>query len=653
VSGFTNADLSIANGTLTDVASADGGITWTATLTPTADLNDTTNIITLANTGVSDAAGNAGTGTTSSNNYVIDTLRPTASIVVADTALGAGETSAVTITFNEAVTGFTNADLSIANGTLTDVATVDGGITWTATLTPTADVTDTSNFITLTNSGVSDNAGNAGTGTTNSNNYAVDTLRPTATIVVADTSLKAGETSLVTITFNEAVTGFTTADLTVENGTVANISSLDGGITWTKTLTPTVNITDTTNIITLNNTGVIDAAGNTGLGTTGSNNYEIDTAPPTLTSSSPTDDATSVLVNSNIVLTFSETVTAGSGNIVISDGSHILTIPVADAQVTINGTTVTINPTAHLKPNSLYFVQMAAGVLVDAAGNPYAGIADTTTLNFTTGTDTLTINPDPGALTLADKFWTDVNGIDKVVITTTATGTQSIVTGDSFNKAFAEGVELSTTSSTGTILIDMSSYTTGAAKLTTVSSTGNQTILGSVNADNVTVSTYAATGNIISTGAGNDVITIINTGDANGSAYVITGGLGADTINLDTAQVSPDTVVIGDNDSGITLLTADKITGFNGAQDSLKMGTAATAGNFVVVTAPVADFNAALAAANTALATLANGAEKYAFAWDATNGYVFNDTNGDSVADQVVILVGINNAQFAMADIIA
>jgi hypothetical protein len=37
---------------------------------------------------------------------------------------------------------------------------------------------------------VTDLAGNAGVGTTDSNNYAIDTLRPTATIVVADTSLR-------------------------------------------------------------------------------------------------------------------------------------------------------------------------------------------------------------------------------------------------------------------------------------------------------------------------------------------------------------------------------------------------------------------------------------------------------------------------------
>ena len=52
-------------------------------------------------------------------------------------------------------------------------------------------------------------SGNAGAGVTSSANYAVDTQRPIATIVVADSVLAAGETSLVTITFSEAVTGFT------------------------------------------------------------------------------------------------------------------------------------------------------------------------------------------------------------------------------------------------------------------------------------------------------------------------------------------------------------------------------------------------------------------------------------------------------------
>jgi hypothetical protein len=410
VTGFTNADLSIANGTLSSVSSSDGGITWTATFTPNSSVEDTTNLITLTNTGVTDLAGNAGTGSTDSNNYAIDTLRPTATIVVADTALKLGETSLVTITFSEAVTGFTNADLT--SPTARSVASpADGGLTWTATFTPDAGIEDTTNLITLDNTGVTDAAGNAGTGTTDSNNYAidtrpptvaitrdtaslkagetatltftfsedvgssftagdisvsggtlgsltqvdathytavftptpgstangvvsvasgtftdvagnanadgldatnsvtlaVDTARPTATIVVADTALKLGETSLVTITFSEAVTGFTNADLSIANGTLSSVSSADGGITWTATFTPNSSVEDTTNLITLTNTGVTDLAGNAGTGSTDSNNYAIDTLRPTATI--VVADTALLGETSLVTITFSEAVT--------------------------------------------------------------------------------------------------------------------------------------------------------------------------------------------------------------------------------------------------------------------------------------------------------------------------------------------------------
>ena len=178
---------------------------------------------------------------------------------------GRARRSLVTITFSEAVSGLTNDDLTIANGTLTAVSSGDGGVTWTATFTPSVDTTDASNLITLDNTGVSNGAGNTGLGTTDSNSYAIDTLRPTATIVVADDALRAGESSLVTITFSEAVSGLTNDDLTIANGTLTAVSSGDGGVTWTATFTPSVDTTEASNLITLDNTGVSDGAGNTGL----------------------------------------------------------------------------------------------------------------------------------------------------------------------------------------------------------------------------------------------------------------------------------------------------------------------------------------------------------------------------------------------------
>ena len=280
VMGLDIGDFTVANGVLSNLSSSDGGITWTAILTPTAGITDTTNVITLDNTGYADAAGNTGSGTTDSNSYAIDTQRPTATIVVTDNALRVGETSLVTITFSETVTGLDLFDFSVEHGALSNLTSSDGGLTWTATLTPTAGITDTSNLIKLNNTGYEDAAGNTGTGTTDSSNYAIDTQRPTATIVVNDTALAVGESSTVIITFSEAVTGLDVGDFSVEHGALSNLTSSDGGITWTVTLTPTAGITDTSNVITLNNTGYVDAAGNSGIGTAISNSYAIDTLDP-------------------------------------------------------------------------------------------------------------------------------------------------------------------------------------------------------------------------------------------------------------------------------------------------------------------------------------------------------------------------------------
>jgi uncharacterized protein YjiK/methionine-rich copper-binding protein CopC len=110
-----------------------------------------------------------------------------------------------------------------------------------------------------------------------------------------------------------------------------------------------------------------------------------DTTAPTLSSSTPADNATAV-TGSRIELVFSEPVFAGSGSIVISNGAgDTRTVSVTDAsQVSFNGATVTINLSAALLGGNSYSVQMASGVIRDAVDLPFAGISDATTLNFST-----------------------------------------------------------------------------------------------------------------------------------------------------------------------------------------------------------------------------------------------------------------------------
>jgi hypothetical protein len=280
VLGLDTADVTVPNGTLSGLASGDGGITWTATLTPSSGVADTSNTLTLDYSGVMDLAGNVGIGSVDSGNYAVDTVRPTGTIAIIITDLSIGDTSTVVVTFSEAVSGFTAADVSAPNGTLSTLSSADGGVTWASTFTPDADVQDSSNVLSLDLTGIINGAGNAGVGTVDSANYAVDTLRPDATITMSDSVLERGDTATVTFAFTEAVVGFDSGDVTAPNGTLTAPISGDGGLTWTATFTPAADTTVASNTITVDLSGVADAAGNAGLGTASSTTFAIDTAIP-------------------------------------------------------------------------------------------------------------------------------------------------------------------------------------------------------------------------------------------------------------------------------------------------------------------------------------------------------------------------------------
>jgi hypothetical protein len=114
-------------------------------------------------------------------------------------------------------------------------------------------------------------------------------------------------------------------------------------------------------------------------------------ADPTLSSSTPADDATGVSPSANIVLTFSEAVDVESGNITIkktSGDSTVETIDVTSSKVTGSGTTtITVNPDTTLDAATGYYVLIDATAFDDVDGGSYAGITSKTVLNFTTIAD--------------------------------------------------------------------------------------------------------------------------------------------------------------------------------------------------------------------------------------------------------------------------
>ncbi len=274
VLGFTSEDLVVPNGVLGAVTSSDGGTTWTATFTPSTFVEDFSNVITLDLANVTDAADTPGSGTASSNNYAIDTLPPFCDVVLFDDVLSGSDTTYVFFSFSEPVTGFTAADVNVIHGSITDFTPLGDGLNWFATLTPEAGVDLTLGSVLVAADAATDVASNGSF--LGGTDFILDTRGPAATISVEDTELGLGETTVVTFTFDELAAGFTLADVTAEHGALTNLQTADG-LVWQATLHPEPGVLDAANVITLDHSGVADQLGNSGLGTSTSNSYAINT----------------------------------------------------------------------------------------------------------------------------------------------------------------------------------------------------------------------------------------------------------------------------------------------------------------------------------------------------------------------------------------
>ena len=374
--------------------------------------------------GVSGAPGNAGTvpgGGGSGGNRVsnpggnqpgsngaggqitVSYTRPTVTSVSSSTADGTykiGDIIAVTVQFSEAVTVTGTPQLTLETGT-TDrtVNYTSGSGSGTLTFNYTVQAGDVNadldyvatTSLTLNGGTIRNAAGNdailtlPAPGAANSlganKAIRVDGVVPTVAITSAVTNPTNSSPFSITITFSEAISGFTNADFALVNCSASAPSTADN-IIFTSNITPTAN--GTVNV-TVNANTVIDAAGNSN---TVSNLFVTvyDNVAPTVSALNPLDDATNVGANDNLILTFGENVQLGTaGNIVIynSGGTVFETIPYNDVRISFLTNTVTINPTGTFALNSSYYVQIAATAIRDMAGNNYAGINNTTSWNFT------------------------------------------------------------------------------------------------------------------------------------------------------------------------------------------------------------------------------------------------------------------------------
>jgi hypothetical protein len=201
-------------------------------------------------------------------------------ITISDSSLIIGDSAIVTFTFANVVADFTTSDLSVTNASFSNLSSSDGGITWTAILTPAPETFASSNVISLDYTGLTDlSTGISGLGSDYSSNFSVDTQRPTLSINIIDNVLTSGETTTVTLEFSESITGLNVDDFTVSNAVISNLVSLQNDEYWTATLTPNPNVSDVSNVISLNVGGISDLRGNAGLGTITSSNFAINNSP--------------------------------------------------------------------------------------------------------------------------------------------------------------------------------------------------------------------------------------------------------------------------------------------------------------------------------------------------------------------------------------
>ena len=406
------------------IATGDGGKTWTATLTANDNGTWSGNAIGVDLTKLVDLAGNPGTGTIEGGSYTVDTQGPTATLELNGAAMHTGGSLGLTLHFSDAVTDLTTAALQTPNATVANLQHSDDYLTWTATLTPQAGVTGANNVVGLDLAQVHDAAGNAGSGSTFSPNYSVDTQGPGLVKIALDgTALGGGDSIHATFAFTESVQDLPLAAISAPHAHVAGLATADGGKTWTATLTADGSGTWSGNAVGVDLTKVVDLAGNTGSGAAASATYVVDTQGPGATlaldgtaltiqfNEAVTDltaaalqapnDTLANLQHSADYLTWTATMTplvdgggnavtldlalvhdafgnAGSGTITAGTPAPVDTTPPTVADILFDGTT--LGPTRSVG-FTITFWESVSGLTAAALQTPYATVSGLATLD--------------------------------------------------------------------------------------------------------------------------------------------------------------------------------------------------------------------------------------------------------------------------------
>ena len=262
VSGLSSGDFSVGNGTAAGLSG--NGHSYSLTVNPESQGQVT---VYLPANRASDGAGN---GNTASNtvevNYTpADTQAPSVTLSTESSEVSGSFT--VSAQFSESVTGLSSGDFSINNGTATGLS--GNGESYTLTVNPS---NSGQVLVTLPSNRASDAAGNGNTAsnTVEVNYTPADTQAPSVTLSTGSSEVSGDFT--VSVQFDESVTGLSTTDFSVSNGSTVLLGG--GGSSYVLTVTPS---SSGPVGISLPSNRAFDAAGN---GNTSSNSISVSYVVP-------------------------------------------------------------------------------------------------------------------------------------------------------------------------------------------------------------------------------------------------------------------------------------------------------------------------------------------------------------------------------------
>ena len=201
-------------------------------------------------------------------------------------------------------------------------------------------------------------------------------------------------TNLV-LNFSEIVRGTSSGNVTIKKASdnsvveviAGNSDKVSGSLTTQITINPSTTLDINTEYYVLVEYGAFADISNNSVDLLGKSDFSFTTNQnPSLSSSNPSDNATGVAADTNIILNFSDSVDAESGNISIyksSDGSLVEEIDVTSGQVSGSGSSqITVNPSSDLESGVEYYILIDSTAFDDSLSNSYAGISNAGDLSF-------------------------------------------------------------------------------------------------------------------------------------------------------------------------------------------------------------------------------------------------------------------------------